>query len=159
MHKRKHRSPRKKSKFFHQCLTSGIRWKEVLPASDVRSGRLPAAGVLGWSCLLRRRLHNYPPDFSKALEDRNPLLEGLPNYKRPTANSAIQQKDYNLRARVTTPPQLCADLLPVATTCDHLAMMMHMPMFVLDQLFENQETSSVGCLPTSCRPSARAAAR
>jgi hypothetical protein len=37
--------------------------------------------------------------------------------------------------------------------------MMHMPMFVLDQLFENREASAAGCPSTSCRSSARAAPR
>ena len=86
------------------------------------------------------------------------LLEG---------RSAIRESDRNRQTQSTKPSQAryCIQRvtgLPIGhffEITDRDVMMMHMPMFVLDNLFENHGANDSGCPPTFCRPSARASAR
>ena len=90
------------------------------------------------------------------------LLEDLPKYIKKSLQARQIIKGYSLLALWTQACQTfarCIDLHYTATTANLDAMMMHMPMFVLDQLFDNQDAGLAGCPPNFCRPSARAVAR
>ena len=88
---------------------------------------------------------------AQLLEVRSAIRESDRN--RQTQSSKHLEARYCIQQVTGLPIRHCFE------TTDRDVMMMHMPMFVLDNLFENHGTNDSGCPPAFCRPSARASAR
>ena len=112
------------------------------------------------------------PDQARITQLSSRLLEGpgrqkpsfwkaFQTYKRESASSSIRKENIRiLRLRELAPSTTQHRSALHSYNLSLLATMMHLPLSVLlDQLLDSQDPSAAECPPTSCRSSARAAAR